>query len=89
MGSPWTPAFYGQWQLAGEEAGRRHWARLLPPDAQVDILITHGPPFGHGDTTRGRHVGDKALLHVREQCCAVSVFLSTRVNIYTGINIYL
>ncbi|GAX83251.1 hypothetical protein CEUSTIGMA_g10677.t1 [Chlamydomonas eustigma] len=62
FGSPWTPAFYGQWQLQSEEAARVHWERLLPPDAQVDIIMTHGPPHGYGDRTKGRHVGDKALL---------------------------
>ncbi|GAX83250.1 hypothetical protein CEUSTIGMA_g10676.t1 [Chlamydomonas eustigma] len=62
FGSPWTPAFYGQWQLQSEEAARVHWEGLLPPDAQVDIIMTHGPPHGYGDRTKGRHVGDKALL---------------------------
>jgi Icc-related predicted phosphoesterase len=28
----------------------------------VDILVTHGPPHGTADVTRGRHVGDRKLL---------------------------
>lgn len=30
---------------------------------QVDVLLTHGPPYGVADTSRSSHVGDKALLH--------------------------
>jgi len=30
-----------------------------------------GPPFGHGDVTNGAHVGDKALLEVRSETCAL------------------
>ena len=56
--------YYGQWQLESDEAATQHWARLLPPDAKVDIIMTHGPPHGFGDVTKGRHAGDKALLKV-------------------------
>lgn len=28
----------------------------------VDVLLTHGPPLGLGDKTRGRHVGSPSLL---------------------------
>ena len=35
------------------------WA-LIPPD--VDVLVTHGPPFGHGDlAVHGVHVGSDTL----------------------------
>ncbi|KAG1662419.1 hypothetical protein FOA52_012352 [Chlamydomonas sp. UWO 241] len=61
-GSPWTPAFYGQWQLEGEAEAHAHWRSLLPPHARVDVLVTHGPPAGYGDTSKGRHVGDAALM---------------------------
>lgn len=62
VGSPQTPKFYGSFQLSTSESGRQHWQRLLPSDTQVDVLITHGPPYGYGDMTQGRHVGDKELL---------------------------
>lgn len=39
-----------------------HWKAVLPPEVPVDILVTHGPPHGTGDLTRGRHVGDQKLL---------------------------
>jgi Icc-related predicted phosphoesterase len=43
-GSPVTP-FTGQWAFAAERGAsiRRYW-RQIP--AEIDVLITHGPPFG-------------------------------------------
>jgi len=46
-GSPWTPIFFN-WsfmKVRGESLARI-WS--LIPD-EVDILITHGPPYGQGD----------------------------------------
>eukprot|EP00798_Chlamydomonas_sp_ICE-L_P007425 gene7425-558_t len=60
--SPWTPAFFGAYQLQSEEEARAHWSKVLPPNSKNDILMTHGPPHGVGDTANGRHVGDKELL---------------------------
>lgn len=62
FGSPFTPAFYGSFQLDGPDAARRHWETALPVDDAIDILVTHGPPRGAGDVTQGRHVGDEELL---------------------------
>ncbi|GLI62351.1 hypothetical protein VaNZ11_004968 [Volvox africanus] len=62
LASPWSPKYAGVWQLADEAAGRQHWSRLLPPDLELDVLVTHTPPYGYGDLTRGIHVGDKQLL---------------------------
>jgi len=60
-GSPYTP-YYGGWAFnVRRERMHEHW-RLIPND--VDILITHGPPYGILDKVRdGKHVGDQALLH--------------------------
>jgi Icc-related predicted phosphoesterase len=46
-GSPWQPA-YNDWafNLKTGEALAAKWA-LFPDD--IDVLITHGPPAGHGD----------------------------------------
>ena len=49
-GSPWQPA-YNNWAFnlqRGKELAEK-WA--LIPD-KTDVLITHGPPFGHGDLLR-------------------------------------
>ncbi|KAG2487194.1 hypothetical protein HYH03_014171 [Edaphochlamys debaryana] len=62
LASPWSPEYAGVWQIESEEQGREHWAALLPPDLQIDVLVTHTPPHGYGDLTRGSHVGDKQLL---------------------------
>ena len=60
-GSPWQPWFF-DWAFnleRGEEI-RAKWS-LIP--AGVDILVTHGPPLGHGDRTfDARSVGCADLL---------------------------
>ncbi len=55
-GSPWQPWFYDwAFNLPRGPALRAKWD-LIPDD--VDILLTHGPPLGHGDLTfDGRSVG--------------------------------
>lgn len=54
-GSPWQPEFYN-WAFnlprAGEEI-KNKWD-LIPND--IDILITHGPPWGHLDTVVGNPI---------------------------------
>ena len=64
-GSPWQPWFY-DWAFnlqRGPEI-RAKWD-LIPED--TDVLITHGPPFSHGDRTiKGEHVGCQDLLEVVE-----------------------
>ncbi|MEZ4885157.1 MAG: metallophosphatase domain-containing protein [Chitinophagales bacterium] len=60
-GSPITPWFY-DWAFnrhRGQDI-RRYWEQI--PD-DVDILVTHGPPYGQGDkTSRGELVGCEDLL---------------------------
>lgn len=62
FGSPYTPKFYGAYQLDNPDVARAMWSRALPPDSRVDIIVTHSPPHQYGDSARGRHVGDAALL---------------------------
>jgi Icc-related predicted phosphoesterase len=55
-GSPWQP-WFGDWAftLPRGEKLRDRWA-LIPDD--TDVLITHGPPLGHGDlTSSGERAG--------------------------------
>ncbi len=65
-GSPWQPWFH-DWAFnlqRGDEI-RAKW-ELIPGDTQV--LITHGPPYGHGDRTdQGIRVGCQDLLEIVEQ----------------------
>lgn len=61
VGSPNTPKSYGQFQLMSNKDAAEHWAQVLPPDSNVDIMVTHGPPFGLGDSVRGKHAGDAEL----------------------------
>lgn len=62
-GSPVTPFFFA-WAFnrqRGEDI-RAHW-KLIPEG--LDILITHGPPFGYlDDVPGGEHVGCEDLLDV-------------------------
>jgi Icc-related predicted phosphoesterase len=65
-GSPWQPWFY-DWAFnlqRGPEI-RTKWD-LIPED--TDVLITHAPPFRHGDRTMmGERVGCQDLLEVVKQ----------------------
>jgi len=67
-GSPWTP-FFCNWgfQLMDEQEAKDKWSEI-PED--VDVLITHGPAYGHLDQVlnpvspgkpTGIHLGDKEL----------------------------
>lgn len=65
-GSPITPYFhnwaFNRWR--GEDI-KRYWD-MIPDD--IDILITHGPPYGYGDKTiRGELVGCVDLLNAVER----------------------
>jgi Icc-related predicted phosphoesterase len=65
-GSPVTPEF-GSWAFMKKRGPQlhRHWEQI--PDG-LDILVTHGPPYGIGDRLeRGEHVGDTDLLRAVEQ----------------------
>ncbi len=46
-GSPWTPRFF-EWHYMKQRGAplKEVWDRI-PED--TDVLITHGPPYGHGD----------------------------------------
>lgn len=61
-GSPWTPKF-GNWSFMDNDNKLKNYWELIP---NVDILVTHGPPYGILDITSGsnKHVGSKTLLRV-------------------------
>lgn len=60
-GSPWQPWFFDwAFNLERGPALAEKW-QWIPED--VDVLVTHGPPLGHGDmTVRGEAVGCADLL---------------------------
>jgi Icc-related predicted phosphoesterase len=65
-GSPITPFFF-DWAFNRHRGAdiRKHWD-LIP--ARLDILVTHGPPYGILDrTARGQRVGCEELLSVVER----------------------
>jgi Icc-related predicted phosphoesterase len=58
-GSPWTPTFM-EWAFMRDEAELEGAWALIPTDA--DILMTHCPPFGHGDlAVHGLRCGSHTL----------------------------
>jgi Icc-related predicted phosphoesterase len=59
-GSPWSVTF-GHWAFMGSEDDLSLHYASIPSD--VDVLISHGPPYGLCDRTdRGDHPGSIALL---------------------------
>lgn len=64
-GSPWSLWFYGInpycKAFTGSESDLRKKYALIPDD--IDVLITHGPPYGILDKTKeGNHVGSTQLV---------------------------
>ena len=66
-GSPWQPWFLN-WAF-NLQRGRELLEKWSAIPADTDVLITHGPPYGHGDGIKGRggfieHVGCEDLMRV-------------------------
>lgn len=60
-GSPWTPRFYDWAFNADPDKLIEVWSTI--PEG-IDVLVTHGPPFGILDETEeGVNAGCKILLH--------------------------
>lgn len=73
-GTPWVPGL-PRWAFHASESGCYERARAIP--SEIDILVSHGPPYGLRDfvpsnarqlakyyNVNGQHVGDE---HLREQ----------------------
>jgi len=60
-GSPVTSLYGGAFGKSNPQDRKRHWGQITDG---IDILITHGPPFGILDTAPGTalHQGDAELL---------------------------
>ena len=58
-GSPYTPAFM-DWAFNKKPGAelREHWKNI---PKNLDILVTHGPPFGIQDKANVQNLGDKDL----------------------------
>lgn len=81
-GTPWQPTFFNwAFNLDEPELGER-WE--LIPEA-TDILLLHGPPFGHGDPTPRGPVGSRSLLRRIE---AVRPRLAVAGHIHSGYGVY-
>jgi Icc-related predicted phosphoesterase len=65
-GTPWQPRFF-DWAFNLDEPDLERKWNFIPDD--TDILVAHGPPYGHGDRTlrlygkeTNHHVGSPSLL---------------------------
>lgn len=63
-GSPWQPEFFN-WAFNLPRNGEEMKARWDAIPSNTDILVTHGPPFGHLDVPGGQsiRVGCEMLRH--------------------------
>ena len=82
-GSPWQPEFYN-WAFnlprQGWELGV-HWNQI-PED--TEILITHGPPFGHLDTVKSNPTFNTGCELLRERVDVVKPKIHVFGHIHTG-----
>lgn len=76
-GSPWQPWFCDWAFNSTAEELKEAWAKI---PAQVDVLMTHGPPHGFGDLcSHGARVGCEELLRVIKRR-AVPVHISGHIH---------
>jgi len=68
FGSPVTPSFGRGWAFNADRGAEIDWEWAKIPD-DIDIAVTHGPPYGYGDKVAwdGRVVGCKDLLRKLEE----------------------
>lgn len=57
-GSPYSLEHWGKGFQLPPERSHQMWSLI---DANADIVVTHGPSYGHGDLVKGIHVGDLVL----------------------------
>merc|ERR1712129_102962 len=65
-GSPWTPTVDGHsgaFTVRSDSARMKRICNKISKD--VDVLVTHSAPFGHGDYAddANAHIGEKSLLN--------------------------
>lgn len=61
FGSSFTPTF-GRWAFLKDDDQRKRYWEIAPDD--VDVLVTHGPPFGLLDTVDGLEIEPGKLEHL-------------------------
>lgn len=57
-GSPWVPRYRGWAFNVPREQLAEKWARI---PSNIDVLVTHAPPHGMQDVSKGVHLGCEAL----------------------------
>jgi Icc-related predicted phosphoesterase len=74
-GTPWTPPFGKGWAWKASET-RLMDVHYPPIPDEIDVLLSHGPPFGLGDLVRRRRSGSSALRTALDRLVAESGRLS-------------
>lgn len=83
--SPWQPRFM-DWAFNLDRGSAELGAKWGAIPEQIDVLVTHGPPFGIGDLNRdGEHVGCELL---RERIEKVRPLLHVCGHIHGGYGQY-
>ena len=81
-GTPWQ-LYFGGWAFNLYEKDLAEKWELIPKD--VDILITHQPPYGYGDLVNSNNVGSPSLLaKIRE----IKPRLTVYGHIHNGYGVY-
>ena len=81
-GTPWQPTFF-DWAFNLDEPELAAKWDLIPE--ATDVLLLHGPPFGHGDPTPRGPAGSPSLLRRIE---AVRPRLAVAGHIHSGYGVY-
>lgn len=81
-GTPWQPTFF-DWAFNLDEPDLAAKWDLIPE--RTDVLLLHGPPFGHGDPTPRGPVGSRSLLQRIE---AIRPRLAVAGHIHSGYGVY-
>lgn len=86
-GSPWQPCFY-DWAFNLPRKGpelERVWSQI---PSTTNVLVTHGPPFGHGDVVRrGERVGCERLAEAVQRLPALRLHVFGHIHEGYGVNV--
>lgn len=81
-GLPWTNRFH-DWAFNADPVYMTHKVSMIPDD--TDIIVSHGPPFGYGDSCGRLQLGSHALA---DRITAIEPSLVVCGHIHSGFGSY-